>query len=175
MNAFPARLHILLARHSAVVIRRGPSQHVCVLGWDRRNDTFQIGQWLKGRIYERRCDLSPDGEYLIYFAMNGRWQSETKGSWTAISRAPYLKALALFSKGDCWQGCYWDEHELIGCDGETLRYPTWEWTDYDGQSLLYAEHGCLYRCPLDDIVEPQRATLLYDFNPLTFEAREAGY
>jgi cytochrome bd-type quinol oxidase subunit 2 len=30
-----------------------------------------VGQWLKGRIYERRSDLSPDGKHLIYFAMNG--------------------------------------------------------------------------------------------------------
>jgi hypothetical protein len=72
--------------------------------WDRRSDDFQIGQWLKGRIYERRSDLSPDGKHLIYFAMNGRWGSEAKGSWTAISRAPYLKAIALFPKGDCWHG-----------------------------------------------------------------------
>ncbi len=63
-----------------------------------------MGQWLKGRIYERRCDLSPDGKYLIYFAMNGKWHTESRGSWTAISRAPYLKASAFFPKGDCWNG-----------------------------------------------------------------------
>lgn len=100
------RLHVLLARDadSGVVIRRGPTRHTAVIGWDRRRDTFTLGQWLYGRIYERRCDLSPDGRHLIYFAMNGRWQSQTRGSWTAISRAPYLKALTLYAKGDCWQG-----------------------------------------------------------------------
>ena len=67
-------------------------------------DTFQVGQWLRGRIYERRCDLSPHGEYFIYFALDGRWESEVKGSWTAISRSPYLKAIALWSKGDGWNG-----------------------------------------------------------------------
>lgn len=87
-----------------VVIRRGPSRKVCTVLWDRRNDTFEVGQWLYGRIYERRCDLSPDGKYLIYFAMNGRWESESKGSWSAISKAPYLKAIAMFPKGDCWNG-----------------------------------------------------------------------
>ena len=59
---------------------------------------------MRGRIYERRCDLSPDGKHFIYFAMNGRWDSETKGAWTAISRTPYLKAVTLLAKGDCWQG-----------------------------------------------------------------------
>jgi len=41
---------------------------------------------------------------MIYFAMNGKWDSETSGSWTAISKPPYLKALVLFGKGDCWNG-----------------------------------------------------------------------
>jgi len=97
---------VLLARDASVgvALRRGPSKRVCTVLWNRRKDEFRVGQWLNGRIYERRCDLSPDGKYLIYFAMNGRWQSEAKGSWTAISRAPYLKAVAMFPKGDCWNG-----------------------------------------------------------------------
>lgn len=106
MQPFPARLHVLLAREARIglVIRRGPSRQVCTLLWDRRTDSFTIGQWFKGRIYERRCDLSPDGKHFIYFAMDGKWSGLSKGSWSAISRAPYLKALAFFPKGDCWQG-----------------------------------------------------------------------
>lgn len=106
MAQFPARIHVLLARAApvGVIIRRGPAKYVCTMLWDRRRDEFRMGQWLKGRINERRSDLSPDGKYLIYFAMNGKWQSEVKGSWTAISRAPYLKAIALFPKGNCWYG-----------------------------------------------------------------------
>jgi hypothetical protein len=101
-----ARIHVLLAREApvGVVIRRGPSKQVCTVQWERRRDEFQVGQWLRGRIYERRSDLSPDGRYLIYFAMNGKWTSEARGSWTAISQTPYLKALAIFPKGDCWHG-----------------------------------------------------------------------
>jgi hypothetical protein len=106
MSKFPARVHPILARKAdtAVIIRRGPSKSVCTMLWDRRNDTFKLGQWLRGRIYERRCDMSPDGKHFIYFAMNGKWSSPVKGSWTAISRAPYLKALALWPWGDCWNG-----------------------------------------------------------------------
>ena len=36
--------------------------------------------------------------------MNGKWDSEAKGAWTAIARAPYLKAFIVFPKGDCWNG-----------------------------------------------------------------------
>ncbi len=100
------RLHVLLASsgHTGVVLRRGPAREVAAIGWNRDNDTFALGQWLRGRIYELRCDLSPDGKHLIYFAMNGHWRSRAKGAWTAISRAPYLTAIALFAKGDCWNG-----------------------------------------------------------------------
>ena len=101
-----ARIHILIASNApvAVVIRRGPSKAVCTVLWNLKSNKFKVGQWLKGRIYERRSHLSPDGQYMIYFAMNGRWQSETGGSWTAISKVPYLKAEVLYGKGDCWNG-----------------------------------------------------------------------
>jgi len=106
MAAFPPRLHVLFARDSdvAVVLRRGPSKSVCAILWHRKGDSFELGQWMRGRIYERRADLSPDGRHLIYFAMNGRWSSATGGSWTAISRAPFLHAVVLLGKGDCWHG-----------------------------------------------------------------------
>jgi hypothetical protein len=64
-------------------------------------DTFKSGQWFKGRIYERRCDLSPRGDFLLYFAANYR---KPYRSWSAISRPPYLTALALWPKGDAWGG-----------------------------------------------------------------------
>jgi hypothetical protein len=103
---FPARLHVLLARacDRAVVLRRGPSDSVASFLWDRRHDSFILGQWLRGRIYERRADLSPDGGHLIYFATNARGGSGTGVAWTAISRAPWLKARALWGKGDRREG-----------------------------------------------------------------------
>ena len=176
----PARLHVILAREApkAVIFRKGPANRVCTIGWDLEHDTFTTGQWLKGRIYEYRSDLSPDGELLVYFAADYRRpdtiracaeelrgakfgpapeavkavqdrsgdafheilarsspgaisdelgayeeqmreirQTETARlkefarsaqasapSWTAISRAPYLKALDLWFNGTAWNG-----------------------------------------------------------------------
>lgn len=98
-----ARLFALIAREArkAIVFRRGPSKSVLLLAWDLNTDTLEAGQWFKGRIYERRCDLSPDGQLLAYFAASyrGPWQT-----WTAISRPPYLTALAAWPKGDAWGG-----------------------------------------------------------------------
>lgn len=99
----PARLNAILARDApvGVVFRRGPSRHVQVIKWQTDTDCFEGGQWFKGRIYDYRADLSPDGRYLIYFAAKHK---PLLYSWTAVSRPPYLTALALWPKGDCWDG-----------------------------------------------------------------------
>jgi hypothetical protein len=71
-------------------------------------DRFDRGHWFRGRIYEKRCDLSPDGELLVYFASKFNRDtisdSEYTYAWTAVSRVPWLTALALWPKGDCWHG-----------------------------------------------------------------------
>lgn len=97
------RLYAILARdgRSAAVFRRGPSRQVLVLRWWLEDDRLEPGQWLKGRIYERRCDLSPNGDLLLYFA--AKWETPL-ATWTAVSRTPYLTALALWPKGDAWGG-----------------------------------------------------------------------
>lgn len=272
-KSFPARLHVLLAARApvGVILRRRPANSVCSILWDRETDTFQLGQWLRGRIYERRADISPDGRHMIYFARNGRWPSETKGTWTAISRVPWLKAVVLYGKGDCWNGgglftsntaywlngchfllrdsqevrldehyqpaasyggecpgvyylrlqrdgwllttvldgggwtkctvfekslpngwilrkfahadvdhpqgtgCYWDEHEIEHPTLERrLSFPKWEWADWDGQALVWAEKGCLHRATLysKDLGD---AKILFDANGMKFEARAAPY
>lgn len=276
MRKFPARLHGLLAAGApvGVVLRRGPSNAVCSVLWNRTTDTFELGQWVRARIYEFRSDLSPDGRYLIYFARNARWRSETHGSYTAVSRAPWLKAVVFYGKGNCWHGgglftadkrywlndgcghflirdngdverdhayhpqggyggeclsvyyprlqrdgwllkdrldagwgsalavfekalpggwilrkyahaevgphppghgCYWDEHELEHPRiGRRLVCPNWEWAERDGDTVVWAEAGCLKRAHLDGdgLANPRT---LRDFNTMTFEPREAPY
>ena len=97
------RLYVILAREAkrAVVFRRGPSKRVQLLVWHTDTDEFEDGQWFKGRIYERRCDLSPSGKLLVYFAAKHKLPYF---SWTAVSKPPFLTALALWPKGDCWGG-----------------------------------------------------------------------
>ncbi|HRW55049.1 MAG TPA: hypothetical protein P5081_19435 [Phycisphaerae bacterium] len=97
-QTIPARIHVFVAREApyAVILRRGPSKQVCTIGWDMKNDTFDLGQWLKGRIYEHYCDVSPDGAHFIYSATKGRQMPEVDWYWTAISRSPYLKAIGLW-------------------------------------------------------------------------------
>lgn len=121
----PARLFFLFARAApmAVVFRRGPTRWVQVIRWNTANDVFEPGQWFHGRIYERRCDLSPSGHLMVYFASNQTWEqqrSEYTASWTAVSKPPWLTALALWPKGDCWAGggLFADDHTLLLNQGD---------------------------------------------------------
>lgn len=107
----PCRLSVFLARKalSAVILRRGPSEWAQLTLWDRNGDNFLPGQWFRGRIYERRCDLSPDGRHFIYFAAKyGPGSHKDPGgigeSWTAISRPPYFTALSLWPNLGAWHG-----------------------------------------------------------------------
>lgn len=121
------RLYAILARdaRTGVVFRRGPSRQVQLIRWDLRDDTFEHGQWFKGRIYERRCDLSPSGKLLLYFAATHRAPYYT---WTALSKPPFFTALALWPKGDAWSGGgMFDDEETVLLnylpDGDAPSFP----------------------------------------------------
>jgi hypothetical protein len=105
-QAAGCKLYLLLAREApiAVILRRGPSGWYHVIRWHTNTDQFEHGAWFRGRLYEEKCDVSPDGELLLYFALKGSWQTSYRGSWTAISRAPWLHALGLWPQGDTWGG-----------------------------------------------------------------------
>lgn len=143
------RLYVLLAREApvAAVFRRGPSMQVLLLKWYLDRDVFEEGQWLKGRIYERRCDLSPRGEKLIYFAANFK---KPYYSWIAISRPPYLTALALWPVGDTFTGgglfnredeINFDEERARASLAEGFELPSWLKFQPPTKSFTLAEHA----------------------------------
>jgi hypothetical protein len=116
VNPTFARLHVLLAREGRVglVILHGRAKSVCTLLWDRRKDTFTLGQWMRGRIDIETCDLSPDGRHFLYSAQKRKYVdaiSETQ-RWTVVSRTPYLKAVAYYSRR--WEGG-WFVNNRIYC------------------------------------------------------------
>ena len=102
-----ARLFVIPARDEpvAVVLRRGPSAWYHVILWDTRRDIFTHGAWFKGRIYEEKCDLSPDGKLFVYFVHQGRrGGTQLTHAWTAVSRPPWLHALILWPQGMTYGG-----------------------------------------------------------------------
>ncbi len=100
------RLHLFFALENdrAVILRQGPSKQFRLILWHRDDDRFEDGQWLRHSVSPDWCDLSPDGQYFLYHALDGRWHSDGEGSYSAISRPPYFTALALFPIGDKWAG-----------------------------------------------------------------------
>jgi hypothetical protein len=119
-NKSSARLFVILAREApvGVIFRRGPTKQVQLIKWDTTRDHFDYGQWLKARIYEHRCDLSPSGEKLIYCAAT--YKKPLKG-WTAISKPPYLTALALWPNSMGWDGggVFESENTIAGINEKT--------------------------------------------------------
>lgn len=108
----PPRIFCIPATQAPVVavLRRGPSAWSHVGRWDVGSGRFEPGSWLRGTIYPQRCDLSPDGRWLAYFAL------KTPAPWTpgptyiAISRLPWVHALVAWGTGGTWtQGVHFVE------------------------------------------------------------------
>ncbi len=98
-------VHLAARVPRAVILRRGPSAWYHAILWHTDKDMFEHGAWFRGRLYEDRCDLAPDGELFAYFALQGsRYGTTYRGTWTAVSRPPWLDALALWPQGDTWGG-----------------------------------------------------------------------
>ncbi len=101
------RLFVIFARDApvAVVVRRGPAAWTQLTSWRTDSDVFTAGAWFRGRIYEEKCDLSPDGVLFVYAAFQGRrLGTGYTQSWTAVSRAPWLHALTLWPMGTTYGG-----------------------------------------------------------------------
>jgi hypothetical protein len=84
------------------VLRRGPSGWSHVGRWDIAARRYEPGSWLHGVLYPQRCDLSPDGRYLCYFAFKGNSTGDLGATYIAISRLPWLTALAAWRTPGTW-------------------------------------------------------------------------
>jgi hypothetical protein len=116
-------LYVLLASEAPVglVLCREGSKRVAAYAWDRRNDTFEAGQFLSGRIYESRCDLSPDGESWVYFAADFIQDSRRRRdfpTWSAVARVPFFTALLVAPGIGTWGGGgYWTPKGKLSWNG----------------------------------------------------------
>jgi hypothetical protein len=114
MTPATAKSHVLLASDEPVAVifyRKSRLTTYCLhLDYEKRKNGFRDrlskGSRFYGRIFPERCDLSPDGNLMIYFAMRGK---RTKGksdpsTWTALCTPPWLKAHLFFPNGSTWGG-----------------------------------------------------------------------
>lgn len=110
-----------------VILRRGPSTWVHVLKWNTRTDVIEPGAWHRGRIHQD-CDLSPDGELFVYFGSQYKREHQEgyKDNWTAVSRAPWLSALAMWPRSDTYGShAYFADNTTLVID-----CPHWERLDF---------------------------------------------
>lgn len=125
-----ARIHLLSAqaRPVVIVIRRKPTRVFHVLRWNTRNDTIEAGSWFFGRLYEKRCDVSPDGEWMIYFAA----APGSAKTWTGLARPPWLKTVAFCEGIGTWLGGgFWRDPATL-C---VTAYPGWATPELKGEKM----------------------------------------
>jgi len=98
------RLFGIPATHSPAiaVLRRGPSEWSQVSRWDPEAGTFEAGSWIHANLYPQRCDLSPDGRWFTYFTLRQRSSWAAGPTYIAVSRLPWLAALAAWGTCGTW-------------------------------------------------------------------------
>lgn len=150
----PARVWVMLSGDPRrnIVLRRGPTAQVAAFNWDRTSNRITLGQWLKGRVFFTRCDISPDGEHWAYFAM-GRSAS----TYTVVAKTPFMTAL------DFFEGCgTWDRGAAFLGNGEYAVYCSLDGPkNYRTSGLRVAAQGPapLHRRLLSQGWEPQSADM----------------
>jgi hypothetical protein len=104
----PPRIYCIPATGApvAAVLRRGPSRWSHVGRWDLAAGRYEPGAWLRGRIFPRRSDLSPDGRLLCSFAHKPGARWEHGDAYVAVSKLPWLTALHAFGTCGTWTRGY---------------------------------------------------------------------
>ncbi len=107
----PARIHLLPAKTAPVVciIRRKPSRCFHVIKWNTSNDEFEHGSWFHGKLYPLRCDVSFDGQWMVYLAMGSDGRI-----WNGICNPPWLKTVCDAPNMGTWDGGgYWESENTL--------------------------------------------------------------
>ena len=95
------RLYFLTAKEApiVVVLRRGPSKRYQVIKIDTQTAALERGSWFSGRLYTDDCDISFDGEWLVYKALGAGG-----AVWTGLCRSPWLKTYREWENVGTWNG-----------------------------------------------------------------------
>ncbi|NEP17613.1 MAG: hypothetical protein F6J97_12020 [Leptolyngbya sp. SIO4C1] len=89
------------------VFRRGPTRWSHLGRWLLEPARYEPGAWLRGRLFPRRSDLSPDGQWLCYFAHKPTATWPHGETYVAVSKLPWLTALQAFGTCGTWTRGYY--------------------------------------------------------------------
>ena len=96
-----------------VILRRGPSAWTQQLAWNLDTDEVVPGEWIKAGVYTRRCDVSPNGKYLVGFYSDYSPAQKARAKklygveapcWTAVSFVRSFKPLAMWLQANSYFG-----------------------------------------------------------------------
>jgi hypothetical protein len=105
------------------VFRRGPTTWSQVGRWDLGEGRYEPGAWLRGRIFPRRSDLSPDGRFLCYFAHKPSATWDHGEAYVALSKLPWLTALHAFATCGTWTRGYYFSEDRDCENPEEMKLP----------------------------------------------------
>jgi len=111
-----ARIHLLPAKEAPIVVilRRKPSKVFHLMRWNTETDAIEHGSWFRGRLYPLRCDVSNDGNWMVYLALGAGGNT-----WNGVCKLPWLMtACEAENVGTYHGGGYW-------ADGKTLLTNGW--------------------------------------------------
>lgn len=180
----PARIFGYVAAEAdvCVLLRRGPSKWVLMIRWDLKTDEFEMGQWLKARVYEDQCDLSPDGQLFAYQANDGHYLRPEGGVYSVVSRPPFFTALAFWHQGGSFgTGFQWTRYPFGNAPPPTKgtlpseirrrlssRRYRWGWSPEHGYQTASIDNRTVAGW-LSRKVDPSRG-VTYDLQGVTVEA-----
>lgn len=113
-----SRVHLLAAKEAptVVILQRKRARLFHIVTVDTQRHLVTQGSWFRGRLYEMKCDVSFDGEFMVYAAI-GKGSGKFT-SWTGLCRLPWLKTLIESeTPGSNWGGGYFADRTVLVTNG----------------------------------------------------------
>lgn len=113
-----SRIHLLAAKEAptVVILQRKRAKLFHIVTVDTEKHVVTEGSWFRGRLYEMKCDVSFDGQFMVYLAI-GKGSGKFS-SWTGLCRLPWLKTLAESeTPGANWGGGYFADRNVLVTNG----------------------------------------------------------
>lgn len=144
-----ARILLLPAKEAPYVamLRRKPTRLVHVMRLNTATDEIEHGSWFRGKLYPMRCDISHDGQWMVYSAMGATGQV-----WSGVCQLPYLRTVLESNQSSTYGGGgYWRDRNVLILN---------QWEKMSGEVPFALEAGPFE--PVDDDLKITYARLKRD-------------
>jgi len=137
---YKSRVYLLAARSAPriVILQRKRSRLFHIISIETKKSRVEEGSWFRGKLYVGRCDISFDGNFMVYLAMGA-----TGNTWNGLCRLPRLKTLVSANNTGTYNGGgYFQGQRLLRTNGWLDIDSRWPEYDHPFDLEPYkAEHG----------------------------------